>query len=143
MKYRFIDREVQHYPVKWLCRVMGVSRSGYYAWKAGGVKVIAEPERALRRRLKALFRRSRESLGSRRLSHQLREEGYPLGRYRVRRLMREMGLHVRTKRRFKLTTDSRHRLPVADNVLNRSFKPNFESLGGVSDYIGINYVPNA
>ena len=73
--------------------------------------------------MKALFSESRQSLGSRQLMKQLRKEGFEIGRYRVRKLMRQLGLVVKKKKRFVLTTDSKHGLPVADNVLNRDFTP--------------------
>lgn len=106
-----------------LCRVMRVWRSAYYAWKQRGAEVVPEEEMAIRRRMKELFKRSRQSMGSRTMMRRLREEGYEIGRYRVRRLMRDLGLRVKAKRRFKVTTDSNHRLPVAENVLDRQFNP--------------------
>jgi transposase InsO family protein len=106
-----------------LCRVMGVNRSPYYDWRARGGKVIPPEELALRRRMKALFADSRQSLGSRTMSKKLREEGFEVGRYRVQRLMKKLGLVVKSKRRYKATTDSKHQLPVAENVLNRAFSP--------------------
>jgi transposase InsO family protein len=54
---------------------------------------------------------------------QLRKEGFEIGRYRVRKLMKKLGLKVKRKKRFVLTTDSQHPLPVAENVLNRDFTP--------------------
>ena len=123
MKYAFIQRQSTRYPVTMLCRVMGVKRSPYYDWRARGGKVIPPEELALRRRMKALFADSRQSLGSRTMSKKLREEGFEVGRYRVRRLMKKLGLVVKPKRRYKATTDSKHQLPVAENVLNRGFSP--------------------
>ena len=85
--------------------------------------MIGPEELAVRRRMKSLFTDSRQSMGSRRLSRQLTAEGFSIGRYRARRLMKSMGLVVKSKRKYKVTTDSKHRLPVADNVLNRAFSP--------------------
>lgn len=102
---------------------MGVGTSSYYAWLKRSAQVIPASELALRRRLKALFEASRRSLGSRTLMNQLREEGFEVGRYRVRRLMKLMGLVVKRKRKFRITTQSNHRLPVAQNILNRQFRP--------------------
>lgn len=73
--------------------------------------------------MKALFTESRQSLGSRRMSKKLREDGFEVGRYRARRLMKAMGLVVKAKHRYKAMTDSNQRLPVAGNVLNRAFYP--------------------
>jgi len=115
--------QAENYPVGLLCRVMGVKKSSYYDWKCKGVTVIGVEEFKLRQRLKAIFKESRESAGSRRLVKGLRAEGYRIGRYRVRRLMKQLGLVVKTKRKFRLTTDSQHNHPVASNELNRAFNP--------------------
>ena len=73
--------------------------------------------------MKALFAESRQSLGSRMMVRALQAEGFQIGRYRVRRLMRQMGLIVKRKRKYRITTDSGHGLAVAENVLNREFNP--------------------
>ena len=73
--------------------------------------------------MKELFRSSRDSLGSRTLMGNLREEGFKIGRYRTRRLMQVLNLKVKQKRKYKVTTDSKHHLSVAENVLNRQFSP--------------------
>lgn len=73
--------------------------------------------------MKELFAASRGSLGSRMMKKNLRQEGFEIGRERVRRLMKTLNLKVRRKRKFKATTDSKHQLPVAENVLNRQFSP--------------------
>ena len=73
--------------------------------------------------MKALFATSRESLGSRRLMRGLREENFDIGRYRVRRIMKSLGLVVKHKRKYRITTDSNHNLPVAENILDRQFNP--------------------
>ena len=73
--------------------------------------------------MKELFRASRDSLGSRTLGENLRNEGFKTGRDRTRRLMKKLNLEVKQKRKYKVTTDSKHQLPVAENVLNRQFSP--------------------
>ena len=77
----------------------------------------------MRRRIKELFRASRDSLGSRMMMKNLREEGFAIGRDRTRRLMKALNLKVKQKRKYKATTDSKHNLPVAENVLSRQFAP--------------------
>ena len=106
-----------------LCRVMQVSSSAFYDWCQRGAAVVDSETWRLCQRMKALFAESRNSLGSRRLMKQLRKEGFEIGRYRTRTLMRKLGLEVKRKKRFVLTTDSKHDQPVADNVLNREFSP--------------------
>ncbi len=109
--------------MKVLCRMLGVQRSAYYDWIARPGKVIAPEELALRRRMKELFTASRGSLGSRMMKQNLRQEGFEIGRDKTRRLMKSLKLKVKQKRKYKVTTDSNHKLPVADNVLNRDFSP--------------------
>ncbi|MCP3851742.1 MAG: IS3 family transposase [Gammaproteobacteria bacterium] len=111
------------FPVIVLCRVLNIHRSSYYDWKHKGATIIPPEELALRRRMKALFESSRQSLGSRRLVQKLREEGFDIGCYRVRTLMKHLGLKVKYKRRFKVTTNSKHQFPFAENILNRQFNP--------------------
>lgn len=102
---------------------MKVSRSAYYDWRQRGAKVIDSGTWQLCHRMKALFTESRQSLGNRQMMKQLRKEGFEIGRYRVRSLMKKLGLVVKRKKRFVLTTDSKHKGPVADNLLNRAFMP--------------------
>lgn len=123
MKYGFIAEQAKNFPIRLLCRVMGVKKSSYYDWKSQGAKIIGVEEFKLHQRLKAIFKESRESAGSRRLVKRLQAEGYCIGRYRVRRLMKQLGLVVKTKRKYRVTTDSKHNHPVADNELNRAFNP--------------------
>lgn len=123
MKYGFIREWQGAYPVRRLCRVMHVSPSAYYDWRRRGSELIDSATWQLCHRMKALFNESRQSLGSRQLMKQLRKEGFEIGRYRVRKLMNKLGLEVKRKKRFILTTDSKHALAVAENVLNRDFTP--------------------
>ena len=123
MKYGFIREQADHYPVKLLCRMLEVQRSAYYDWRDRPCPVIPPQELAMRRRMKELFAASRGSLGSRTMMKNLRSEGFEIGRERVRNLMKRLKLKVKAKRKYKVTTDSKHALPVAENVLNREFSP--------------------
>ena len=120
---QFLGSTSGNWPVAHLCRLLGVPRSDYYDWRDQPGRVISPQELALRRRMKELFRASRDSLGSRTLMKNLREEGFAIGRDRTRRLMKALNLKVRKKRKYKATTDSKHNLPVAENVLHRQFAP--------------------
>ena len=120
MRYPFIHTERQMYPVRLLCAVLEVSRSGYYRFvQRGGGR--AQPEPALIVQVQRLHRASRGTYGSRRLCHALRREGCQVGRYRTRTLMRHANLPRRRARRRPHTTDSRHASPIAPNHLNRQF----------------------
>lgn len=114
-----------------LCRVLEVSRSGYYAALAR--KRVAPKVCPVSVRLQAAFARSGRCYGSRRLRAVLRDEGIALGRYRVRSLMRAHGLRTTWKRKFIHTTNSRHDLATADNVLDRQFQPAGPNLAWVAD----------
>lgn len=106
--------------MKLLCEVMQVNRSGYYKY----LKELAYPKRDETRLLaevKALHNQSRQSYGSRRIAKGLQTKGYAVGRYRARRLMRQAGVECKQRRRYRVTTQSNHRLPVAANELNREF----------------------
>jgi transposase InsO family protein len=111
------------YPVTVLCAVMRVSRSGFYDYlnRDTSVNNKGSVEAALINRIKEIFAEYRASCGSRRMVKHLLNEGYQIGRYKVRRIMRQLGLIAKTPTRFKLTTDSKHSLPVAANVLDRKF----------------------
>lgn len=102
---------------------MKVSESAYYDWCKRPAKSLSVEERVLRQRVKALFKASRNSLGSRMLAKKLREEGFQVGRYRVRTLMRKLNLKVKQRVAYKVTTKRKHSDPVADNLLNQNFNP--------------------
>ena len=118
-----------YFPVTVLCRVMQVSTSAYYAWKKRPGLLISADVLHLHRRMKALFKTSRESLGSREMMKKLREEGIEIGRYKVRNLMKKLNLKVKQRIAYKVTTKRNHRDNVADNLLNQNFNP-----GAVSVY---------
>jgi transposase InsO family protein len=124
VRYRFIDAEKASYPVRLLFRCLGVSRSGFYAWRDRAPSDRSREDARLKVKIKAFHTASRHSYGSPRIHRDLREEGDHVSRKRVARLMRELGLEGVHKRAYRTTTDSNHRLPVAPNVLMRDFEVN-------------------
>lgn len=122
MRYAFIHQQKKAYPVTVLCRVMQVSRSGFHGFSKRQHMHPRPSSTALETDIRQVFERSKHSYGSRRLCAALRVRGHRIGRYAVRSLMRRLGLKVAHKPRFKATTNSRHKLPVAANLLNRAFK---------------------
>ncbi len=123
MKYHFIQQQSEGRFVNQLCRVMQVSPSAYYAWLKRPAALITADELHLYRRAKALFIESRESLGSRELMKKLRDEGFQIGRYKTRSLMRQLNLVVKQRVAYKVTTRRKHSDAVADNLLNQNFNP--------------------
>ncbi len=102
---------------------MGVGKTSYYDWLKRPSTVITEDTLRLYRRMKQLFEDSRSSLGSREMMKKLREEGFQIGRYRVRKLMRKLGLTVTQRIAYKVTTKRKATDAVADNLLNQNFNP--------------------
>ena len=121
MRFGFIRTEKANYPVPVLCRVLEVSRSGFYAWSRREPSERARQDERLRVEVRAAHAASRETYGSPRIQIELTDNGLRVSRKRVARLMAEESLHGQRKRRFRVTTDSRHSLPVAPNLLKRDF----------------------
>jgi putative transposase len=111
------------YPVTVLCKVMEVSRSGFYDYlHRFNNGIDGNPQQAaLTTRIRWIFKEHGGRYGSRRILKQLNKEGYEIGRYKVRRIMKNLGLKAKSARRYKVTTDSRHSFPVVPNVLDRNF----------------------
>lgn len=124
MKYAWIDAQRKAYPLPVMCETLTVSISGYRAWKRGG---SPKRKRLTAAQLLALIQAIHQELkgvyGSPRMVRELRARGFPAAKPRVERLMRENGIRARHKRRYKATTDSKHTLPVAANLLDRNFAP--------------------
>ncbi len=102
---------------------MRVSPSAYYDWKKRPAKLISAETLHLYRRMKTLFKQSRDSLGSREMKKKLREEGFAIGRYKVRKLMKKLKLIVKQRIAYKVTTKPDNGAEVADNLLNQNFNP--------------------
>ena len=121
MRFELIDAAKNEFPVQRLCKVLGVSPSGYFAWKERPASLRQRDDMVLLAHVRAAFAVSNRTYGSPRMVHELRDNGLAIGRRRVARLMRENGMKARQKRRFKRTTDSLHAFPVAPNLLDQDF----------------------
>ena len=121
MSYALIEKlQNKAIPVQQSCRVLGVSRAGYYSARSRLAKPLLCKVGV---HLKAAFITSGQSYGSRRLVSALAGQGITIGRYKARSLMRRAGLKPVWKRKFIHTTDSKHNLPIAANILAQQFYP--------------------
>jgi len=123
MKFAFVAEQEVAFSVNAMCRTLGVTRSGYYAWKRRPPSASSKSDAQLAVKVAAAHRRNRGIYGSPRIHRELRAQGERVSKKRVERLMRENGLKGRQKKQFCCSTDSRHSLPVAPNVLDRNFNP--------------------
>jgi putative transposase len=110
------------YCIPQMCRVLGVSPSGYYRWLSRKPSKRAQEEGRLEAEIKAAHKRSRETFGPERLQRELAEHGVKAGVCRIRRIRKKLGIRCKQKKKFKATTDSKHTLPVAENLVNQQFK---------------------
>jgi len=111
------------YSVSLCCKALGLSRSGYYAWEKRPAQLITKDTLMLYREAKRLFKESRYSLGSRELMKALRKQGYFIGRYKTRTIMRKLGLVVRQRVAYKVTTKRDEHHLAAPNLINMDFNP--------------------
>lgn len=138
MKYRFIDRYCSEFRVERMCKVLGVSRSGYYGWRGRPPSRRQRENEEILVEIQESHRRSNGTYGSPRVTADIRAKGIPCGENRVVRLMRKNGIVARSRRKFKATTNSRHNLPVAENLLDQKFVAQGPNKVWASD---ISYIP--
>ena len=140
MKFAFIEDQRPHWSLVRLCRVLGVSNSGYCGWRRRPESRRSGEDRGLTTRIQMIHAESRKTYGSPRIHRELRAQGTAISRKRVERLMREAGVQVRPQVRFVRTTDSDHGLPVAPNLLQQDFTASAPDRRWVTD---ITYVATA
>jgi putative transposase len=138
VRFAFIAVEKADFPVRLLCRVLEVSRAGFYAWHTRAPSAHARGDERLGLEIAAIHAESRQRYGSPRVHAELSDRGHRVSRKRVARLMRQRDLAGRRRRRFRATTDSRHAFPVAANVLARQFEQPAPNVAWVTD---ITYLP--
>jgi putative transposase len=120
MKFEFIHHHVGQFKVRIMCRMLKVSRSGYYAWCKRLPSAREQEDNRLLALLRQLFALHHKRYGYRRI-HQVARQEIPCGRHRVARLMRQDGLRVPLRRGRHSTTNSKHKRPAAPNILDRQF----------------------
>ncbi len=137
MKYAFIHQHRQAFSIQRMCRVLGVARSGYYAWRQRGGE--PSPRRlqqaVLDQRVAQAYQRRKGRSGAPRLALDLVDNGQAVNRKTVAASLRRQGLRAKAARKFKATTNSRHSLPVAPNLLEQDFTamaPNQKWVGDIT-----------
>jgi putative transposase len=121
MRFRFIDSSRKAYPLYLLCKVMEVSRSGYYSWRKRGKSAREREREQLVPMVMAIHKKSRSTYGKRRIAEELQSEGISCGEHKAGTLMKLAGVEAKQKKKFKATTDSKHNMPVSPNLLKREF----------------------
>ena len=126
------------FSIQLMCEIFSVSRAGFYAWKKRPESKRKKNDRRFLTLIKTSFQSSRDTYGYRRIHHDLREQNENCGKHRVARIMHENGIQPKTKRKFRVTTDSRHNKPIHENHLGRQFNAVMPNQRWVSD---ITYIP--
>ena len=121
MKYRFISDQRERANVGLMCKVLNVSRSGYYAWIKRPESRRSRENRKLADHIKVIHAKSRKIYGAPRIHKELKENGVSCGHNRVARIMKQEGLRSVAPKKFKATTDSNHNFPVSPNLLKQDF----------------------
>ena len=109
------------FPISEMCNILSISRSRYYAWRNNPLSKRANADAFLTEKIKAVFVEGRENYGTRSIGSRLRQRGVEISRKRIARLMELAGLRCKIKRKFKVTTNSNHKLYIAPNLLQRQF----------------------
>ena len=121
MRYRVIQEHDRRYPIRLMCRALAVSAAGYYAWRIRPESARSVSDRTTLSVIRVIHRESRETYGSPRIWKALVTQGHRIGEHRVARLMRQDGIRAKTVTKWRATTQSQHRFPVAANTLERAF----------------------
>lgn len=138
MKYAWIDGQRDSYSLQAMCELLDVSTSGYADWKKCGGPTHWPSDEQLLALIRSVHAEYRQAYGSPRITEELKSRGIAVNRDRVRRLMKVNGIRARHKRRYKATTDSKHALPVAPNLLDRQFETSAPDQVWTAD---ITYIP--
>jgi len=133
MRYRFIQAHRNEFRVWLMCRVLEVSRGGFYLWLKRPESQRSVENGRLVEAIRAIHRESRGVYGSPRVHARLRAQSGRYGRNRIARLMREMQIQGKRRRKFRVTTDSDHTLPISGNILDRKFTIGMPNKARVAD----------
>ena len=138
MIFAWIEERRAEWPVTPMCRVLGVSRAGFYAWRSREPSATQTRREMLTEQVTQIHALVKARYGSPRVHAELVGRGHACGVNGVARVMREAGIAAKTRRKFRQTTDSNHPHPVAENVLDREFDPDEPNASWVAD---VTHVP--
>ena len=139
MRYAMIDELRLKYPVAGLCDLLDLSVSGYYSWRDRPISQRAQEDARLEVVIRAAHKRTRETCGPERLQQDIAaHDGVLVGVHRVKRIRKQLGLRCKQKQKFKATTNSKHSLPVAENLLGQKFGATAPNQVWLTD---ITYIP--
>ena len=133
MRFALIDEFRDRFPLRLMCKAMCVSQAGYHAWRTRPLSARSRDDVRLVELIQKVHQGSRSTYGSPRVHAVLAGKGESCGKDKVARLMRKYGIRAKTKKKFKATTNSKHNLPVADNILDRNFAPTAPDQSWVGD----------
>jgi len=129
-------REHRHkFRVAKLCKVLAVSRSGYYAWEKRPKSARKIADERLTEEMKIIHEKKRRTCGCRKMTKEIKRSGNQVNHKRIERLMKEAGIRSKLAKKFKATTNSKHNFPVAENLLSRDFsaaKPNQKMVSDIT-----------
>jgi putative transposase len=128
-----IKKNTSHFSVKMMCRILSVSPSGYYDWRDRPLSSRAQENAELAAKIKSIFDDEHSRAGAKRITKRLKMEGTHVNRHRVARIMRLNGWRAKAAKKFKATTNSNHKLPVAPNLLQQNFTASRPNEKWVSD----------
>ncbi|MHC5202764.1 IS3 family transposase [Myroides sp. LJL119] len=139
MIYMFLFDHEHEFPIGIMCKVLEVSRSGYYHWKRSPVNKRKQAKADLKRVITEVYLEFKQRYGSPRLTIELNARGYKISKPTVAKYMKELGLRSKIARRYRITTDSEHNYLVVDNILDRQFTQTEPGKAWVSDitYIAV------
>jgi putative transposase len=133
VKYAFIRGHERKYPIEVMCLVLRASKSGYYDWRQGRVSPRLLRRQQLLEEIKRIHEESRGNYGSPRITRELRNRGIVVNKKTVAEVMKENGIQAKHRKKFKATTNSKHKLPLAKNRLKRNFNAKKPNQAWVSD----------
>ncbi len=138
MIFAFIEEHQQTWPIRPMCDALGVSSQGFYAWRARPDSAQQQRRDVLLVQIQAIHAEFKQRYGSPRMHRELKARGLECSENTVARLMHDNSIRAKTARKFRVTTDSNHALPVAENVLNREFEAQRRNERWLAD---ITYIP--